>query len=300
MSTISISDTLSWETLNQLDPLLSVQSRQPLTIDLSSLSFCTPMGAASLASLITYLTFEKKCSIQLRRPTQPDVHQYLDRINFYYWFQIETGLSYLKHEASGKFVELAFLRNEQDCPDISTKVCNVLSQQMSIDENTRSSLDFVISEISENIFHHSQSQYGGFICCQSYPKNNEIHIAIVDLGRGIEASLKDNPNNLPQFSNRSPLEISIQPRATGRPDHNSGWGLCWTSDLASLNQGTLGILSINHKLVQKGDSPPDTNQQLLDWPGTLIHLVFRTNGELDISKAYAKHFQEEDDIDILF
>ena len=54
-------------------------------------------------------------------------------------------------------------------------------------------LNFVITEILENIFNHASSSIGGLICCQTYPKKKLVRIGITDLGIGIERSLRANP-----------------------------------------------------------------------------------------------------------
>jgi hypothetical protein len=49
-----------------------------------------------------------------------------------------------------------------------------------------------MAEVTENVVHHAEAEHG-FGAAQGWRKTREFEIGIVDLGRGVKASLTQNP-----------------------------------------------------------------------------------------------------------
>jgi hypothetical protein len=163
-------------------------------------------------------------------------------------------------------IEITRITREEDCQTISEKVEQVFSRNMNLTKETKNALDFVVTEMGEHIFHHAQHESGGFMCCQSYPYTLEL--AYVDIGRGIERALADNPATYAIVAEMGLLKAALQPKITGRPGKKSGFGLFWTSKLIEQNSGTLGIQSHQHRLTQRS-SVIQTDERYF-WPGTIF------------------------------
>ena len=297
-ATIAIQGPLSWTTLpsylRQLEPL-TARTPKEVTLDLSAMNYCWPIGVATLAGLIFWLRDYGVKKISACRPTDKKVEQYLERVNFYRVLNAPEILRFNRNDASGRFVELTQLTSVKDCQGIAKKVEEVFAQQMTLADETKNALDFVVDELAENVFHHAKSAVGGFLCCQAYPYSLEV--AIVDLGRGIEKALADNPAISATVEQKGALRAALEPKVTGRPKRNTGMGLFWTSKLIEGNGGELGIQSYRRRLSQNAATVQEGAEAF--WPGTAIHLSFHRGKPMDIVRIYNRYAPPEKGFDFI-
>ncbi|MBI5688304.1 MAG: STAS domain-containing protein [Verrucomicrobia bacterium] len=285
-ATIVISGSLDWSNLpkllRQLEPLANEQAGSVI-LDLSDVAWCCPIGVATLAASVYWLA---KRGFKLRglRPTRSDIERYLERIDFYRVLKAPDQFVFNRYDSSGRFVELIHLTRIEDCMDVVRRVNEVLWSQLNLSDRTMNALDTVVGELTENIFHHAQSAAGGFLCCQSYA--TDIQLAFVDLGRGIERALAENPEMVLAMQQNGVLQTALQAGTTGRPTHNAGYGLFLTSELIKDNRGLLGIQSYDRRLFQHGHVKIE--KVVSNWPGTAIHLKFLRNRPLDILEVYKR------------
>lgn len=108
---------------------------------------------------------------------------------------------------------------------------------------------------------------------------------LLDLGRGITASLGDNP----AYSGRTPddaeaISFALEPTVTATPERNSGYGLAFTERLLRLNGGWMLVRS-GQGHVQRGSKP---GTRLVDTrlPGTLVSLRFVMGKPFDYVGAW--------------
>ncbi len=285
--TISVSGALCWNSLpnflGQLEPLRADPPKE-VRLDLSAMTYCWPVGVAALAASVFWLRQLGVPRIQALPPREADTERYLTRIDFYRVLNAPERMKFNRFDSSGRFVEVTQLTRVEDCNEVVAKVEAVFEQKMQLTKETKNALDFVVAELLENIFHHAESPVGGFLCCQAYPYSLEL--AIVDLGRGIERALADNPAASAVVREKGPLTAALEPRVTGRPQFNTGFGLFWTSQLIKANCGELGIQSHGHRLLQHGNMPVETADGF--WPGTAIHLSFKRNKTMDIVQIFKR------------
>lgn len=255
-----------------------------IVLDLKDVNFCKPSGIAALAATIEFLRMRGHVLQDVIRPRRSDVDQYLSRIDLYKALNSPDEISFKRHDSSGRFVELTTLPSMAECQEAAAKVVNVCGEQLRLPVNSRKGIEFVVAEITENIFHHSNSAVG-YLCCQCY--RDHIAIAIVDLGIGIEAAMNLNPVLRPLISEKGALQAAIEPKATGRPAFNSGWGLFWTSKFVEQNRGVLGLYSHDLRLMQQGKFIRHSSTPT--WPGTIVHLLLNRNNELNIQPLLDKY-----------
>jgi len=296
--TITISGALSWNSLptflSQLEPLRAAPPEEVL-LDLSTMTYCWPVGVATLAAAVFWLRQTGVSRIRALPPRNVDAERYLTRIDFYRVLNAPERMKFNRFDSSGRFVEVTQLTNVEDCNAVVAKVEAVFGQKMRLTKETKDALDFVVAELLENIFHHAESPAGGFLCCQAYP--HSLELAIVDLGRGIERALTDNPAALTVAREKGPLTAALEPRVTGRPQFNTGFGLFWTSQLIKENRGVLGIQSHGRKLLQSGGRIVETADGF--WPGTAIHLSFKRDKTMDIVQIFKRLAPPEKDFEFI-
>jgi anti-sigma regulatory factor (Ser/Thr protein kinase) len=127
----------------------------------------------------------------------------------------------------------------------------VLSRQSGGD--VYDTLAYSLREVIRNVVEHSESNTVQF-CAQHWPTMNRVHLAILDRGRGVRASLSRNPY-LTISSDVDALKLSLMPGVSGRMHRgirrqrgawqNTGYGLYMTSRLAVAG-GNFWVVSGDH------------------------------------------------------
>ncbi len=195
--------------------------------------------------------------------------------------------------------ELIRLTGREEVVAATTAVCDVFEQSLGLDPTARRVIDNVLSEITENVFHHAHSPTGAYLCCQGY--QDRLTATIVDLGDGIGRRLTDTPALKQKIEfHGGPLQAAIAAGVTSRPAHNSGYGLAITSQMILQNHGTLQIHSQRDRLIQHGESIREETVESR-WPGTVINIVVDRSRPLDMKAIYEAAWPTEtnDGIDFL-
>ncbi len=267
-------------------------------LDLQNLGFCEPVALTCLAAGVHYLLLREQECVGVLRPLNPDVSNYLERLGLFQMLGEKEVYPFQKHSSGGRFVELKRLTSREEVASATTAVCEVFGRKFGLADKARNAVDTILSEITENVFHHAQSPTGAYLCCQSY--DDRLSAAIVDLGDGIRNRLSDTPELERKIEEHGgPLQAAIAPRVTTRPAHNSGYGLALTSELVRQNAGSLRIRSQWDCLVQKG-SQIEESVEVQRWPGTVIYLTVERQGRLDVNAVYDNVWPMDDDSDLDF
>lgn len=160
----------------------------------------------------------------------------------------------------------------------------IIAAQVGSKDEVASNLASVLAEALANVFHHAKATDGALICAQTYPQRHAIEFAVADTGQGVARSLANNPDHgdvrdLPVQA----LQRAMQPRATGRPASNSGWGLKWASGAIERNGGEMLLYS--GPAVYRVTSEGGQAASAPDWPGTLVAMRFRTDRPLMLKEV---------------
>lgn len=268
-------------------------------LNLEGLKFCEPVGLSCLAAGMHYLRLREQKCIEIKRPKSCDVSSYLDRLGLFEMLGETDIYPFQRRDPSGRFVELTRLTSASQIPKATSDLCDVFSESLGLDSKAKSAVDTILSEVTENVFHHAQSPTGAYLCCQSYP--DRLSAAIVDLGDGIRVRLSDTEELQSRLKELGgPLAAAITRGITSRPAHNSGYGLALTSGLVKQNSGELCIHSQRDRLTQDGENIfeyPDGER----WPGTVIYLTVFRDRLLDSERLYAEVWpiERDDEIDFL-
>lgn len=140
----------------------------------------------------------------------------------------------LREEARQRYLEVGEVIEEH-----AQRMAEVLARQSRGD--VFDTLTYALREVMRNVVEHSESEVLQF-CAQHWPTKCRVHLAILDRGRGIRASLSRNPD-LVMSSDLCALKLALMPGVSGsmfrgirrrRDDiwQNTGYGLYMTSRLA--------------------------------------------------------------------
>lgn len=251
----------SWrfdEWLRQENPFNRADGR----LDLSYISFVTPIGLVSLAAT---------CYALAQRGKQPtifiddnfDLFTYLDRAGFvtavkpitvfepaflkpiykYRFGSIDTLIEVTKLH-TGTISEINDLMDQV----LSGKVESVLAEKLDYNRNDAKDIAIAVSEVCQNVFEHNKENFTcGFIAMQVYEykniKKKFLEIGIADYGDGIAKTLKRSPKKFKISSHLDAILLATKYGVSEYDDVTRGSGLNYLLELVEKHKGTLQIRS---------------------------------------------------------
>ncbi len=280
-----------------LRPLLELENEAIIEVDMSRMVSICPSALALLIATLRRLedtALFAEGSILLR-PRSPGLLYYLMRMNLVRSLASGKDLPEpIKRGAEHGFRACQMFSDDNDYWKVSRSLSDALGESCSTDEVARAAVLVCLTEVTENVIHHAAADHG-FGAAQGWRKSNEFEIGIVDLGRGVRASLTTNPDYADIAGDASAIATALMPRVTATPERNSGIGLYITRRLLAANGGSLLVRS-GYGAVYSGSSEEvRTEPEFL--PGTLVSLRARTDRPLDINAVYEQLEHEHPDPD---
>jgi hypothetical protein len=269
-----------------LRPLFELEEPASIVVDLSRL---VSIGPTALALLISALRRVDEAELigegsSLVPPRSPQVKYYLMRMNL---IRSLVGGEELPEPITRRrthgFRPCEMFSDDTDYWRVSKALSEALNESCRTDEVARSAVLVCLSEITENVIHHAEADHG-FGAAQGWKKTSQFEIGIVDLGRGVRASLTANPDYADINDDASAISTALDARVTSTPDRNSGIGLYITRRLLAANGGSLLVRS-GYGAVYSGSSD-EVRTEADFMPGTLVALRARTDRPLDINAVY--------------
>lgn len=266
--------------------------------DFSAVEFIWPSAIALLTTAI--LRFQQeRIPVKVKRPVSANVDSYLSRMDFYDSVSINVDYPYYRRDSAGRFREVVQVCSEGEGDRVVQEIIDILELNLAGIGLVRDAVQHAFLEIVNNVFHHAHSPTYAVVCAQFYPTKNRIEISVVDSGRGIPASLANNPSLDGKFDSAAEaIELAAQPRVTGRPDYNTGEGLFFSLEFIKENRGIAYIHSQDGILQVQGRQVILKKAAL--WSGTLVALQFRTNHPVDVKAIFDRHAPPEKDFEWLF
>lgn len=179
-----------------------------------------------------------------------------------------------RSKMSSEYIPCFHIKSENDVWPITKRILTLLDDF--INDKNKKDLSYVISELMENVFHHAKSDIGLLIHAQKYQKNNSIELSILDIGVGIDKSLKENIiyRDLIDFD---AFKKAFEPTVTRSPETNAGEGLSSIKFWIELNDLAEGVIISNRFLWAKIIGPSGIVTGFFEkpydiWPGTFLWL----------------------------
>jgi hypothetical protein len=271
-----------------LHPVLVLESPAVVEVDLSRLVSLGPTAVALLIAALRRLDDGElfaEGSILLP-PRSPQVKNYLMRMNLIRSLSggEELPEPITRHQAHG-FRPCSMFSDDNDYWKVAKAMTEALSESCRTDAVAESAVRVCLEEVTENVIHHAEADHG-FGAAQGWRKTSQFEIGIVDLGRGVRASLTQNPDYADIADDASAISTALGARVTATPHRNSGIGLYITKMLLAANGGSLLVRSGTGAVYSGSTDEVRTEPESM--PGTLVALRARTDRPLDINAVYQR------------
>lgn len=248
---------------------IKAENKKYIIFDFSKIKFVYPVFITSISSLIAYLKengYEVyhsgiNNSSYLQTVFFPDglkpdeLPLWETTLNNY---SGKTYLPVINFSASRKKEETEIREN------VLSKINSLLENNLKLNSNYKTAVSYIISEITDNIIDHS-GVGRGWISAQYYPTKQFLDICIIDTGKTILGSYKDN--NIAGINNDfDAIEKAISGVST--KDKERGFGMRTSKKL--IEEG------LNGKFVLISGSAMLFNNELtqfpVKWEGTILAL----------------------------
>jgi len=170
-------------------------------------------------------------------------------------------------------------RGPEEQGRVVNQILEVVLGSLKLERRQLKTLEWCISEITDNVLNHAESRFGGVVQASSFQQKNSVEFVVADAGVGIARSLvvKDHA---------TALERCIEEGVTRDPKTNQGNGLYGTFRVATLSGGKFEIHSGRASLQGKGsDRLHMTDHQPRLFAGTAVICEISCNDERLIEEA---------------
>jgi len=212
--------------------------------------------------------------------------RYLVRMGLYDRLGVAAPAQVVEHEAAGRFIPLTQVTNSEE---LQSFIVDMIPLLHAPDES--GPIKYVVSELVRNVFEHSRSPVGAFVCAQYFAKSRRLSIGVADVGRGIRASLAEHHATV---SDLDAIQLAMQPGISGTSpnfggnEYNAGAGLFFTKSIARASRNFFVVYSgtglfklLKGPVASTRDLNPDPrldratrHSDLPRWPGTAIGIDF--------------------------
>jgi anti-sigma regulatory factor (Ser/Thr protein kinase) len=272
--------------IGQLQPLLTLKEPKRLLMDMSSLGFINPSALALLVATLTQVA-ESGNMIEgnVVRPNSPLTRHYLQRMDFERLLLPDADPEAFERKDPKGFRPCVRFQEPKAARQAAADLSAAVAESCKREKLAAAALDITLSELADNVLHHADADsLGGFATAQALKTKPLLEVAIADLGVGVLASLRKNPDYADTSDDPTALELALMPRVTSTPDRNSGIGLFITQILLATNGGEL-LLRSGTASIHRG-SRNETVEREHHLPGTLVTLRVRTDRPLDMKRVY--------------
>ncbi len=165
-----------------------------VSIMAGSLIFAAPQEVCGLRALLDYAAIQTD-SVRFDCPTDPNVHNYLARMNFYEGLPSNVALSrpaptLRRQNRRRNLVELCRIESTEDVENLMDGVWNVAQGQFGSGAMAKACAT-ALGAATENVVDHAESPIGALVAAQRYERRG-LELAVVDLGLGIPTTLRRN------------------------------------------------------------------------------------------------------------
>ncbi|MHC0038595.1 ATP-binding protein [Pseudoneobacillus sp. C159] len=255
---------------------------EEINVDLSKVTFISPLGAISLLLLLDKL--DQSFYVKLTPPVD-SVVSYIERMDFlehcteevYNCFDEHCDLEALsnrqRNDKSNALLEITSVKEAQDVDIVDESTRKILTNH-GMKSRDANKITRIVTELVSNILDHSKGN--GYTAIQYYPSHDKVQIAIGDNGMGIVNALK--PTVLEQKNNKPITDLEViqhafEWRTSSKEETERGIGLFDTRSLAFENVKRTSFFLKTHKEIYH-----ITNEKILVmdsseyFPGTYISL----------------------------
>ena len=259
-----------------------------IIFDMRKVTFITPSALCPLTAYIYFIknNFPDK-KVDIFPPKKFDLQNYLSRMDFFEHLDIDFK-KVNKVCQNQSLMELKHITKENaHVAKFETCFMNILENRLNCDYSFISTIGHIVGELINNVLDHSESEYGGFMCAQIYPKKNILEICFSDCGIGIPTSLRNSSalQNFTSDEDCEQIDYSLNFGVTSADDiikKNTGQGLYFLTKIVKENKGRMKIFSNNGMiLIDKNTHRFESLDK--SWIGTTVMIELNLNNPVSTS-----------------
>ncbi|MEQ1537346.1 MAG: STAS-like domain-containing protein [Sphingorhabdus sp.] len=261
---ISVYGDLPLSTLDQLTAALrreAIIARYPdVTLDLENLSSFTHSVIPALAAYLRFLTQQHKVEYSYIQPRDGILRDRLRKIGLNHYIDFRR---FEKPNPKSSDPSLMQFLNTSECEAVTEKIVNSVLRTVALKRQHIAAVEWVISEITDNVVNHSQSPVGGFAVFNRIRNTNIVEITVADSGVGVARTLgiRDEAEAVSQ---------AIQEGVTRDKINNQGNGLFGSYQLACASKGIFILRSRHGNLYVDKAGETHIRKENVPYPGTLV------------------------------
>lgn len=259
-------------------------------IDFSGVTFVKPTGVAPLTALVNkWLNDGFELVFQQPSDNTP-AFPYLQRVDFFRKFHVFEKENFQRHDPTGKFCTLQEITYESNTEVIASKLANTLPGNEPAFNHVRSELENCLYESMNNIKDHARlGKVAGYSLFQNFkrrhdPNDKEYMFTTADAGRGILASLRENPD-LTIDDETKALDLACQKSVSGTPEirdnfgnpRNMGEGLTSIDRIVESTNGYFRLISGSAERIRCGKNV-SYKECRYPWQGTVVVVKLYKSG----------------------
>lgn len=273
-----------------------------VTFDLRDLNFTCPAGLCYLVASIGYIGSNRSdIEIYIKFPSNINIHNYLDRMDFYKNINLEYESNINRNNCSDKLIEIQKIDiYSENTNEITENLINIFNKKLNgYDERIIETVGYAIGETIDNTIRHSNSPIGGWVCAQTY--SDRLEICIIDCGIGIPQSLKNENNvhkdKVSEFKeDKEFIEYAIGKGITSKTEKDaghSGEGLFFTTEFIKDSEGRIKIISGSGLLSIDKNNDVHISEIDGEWQGTIVMIELNLNKPISIKDIFDREFPED-------
>lgn len=243
------------------------KSKGQLTLNFESTTWMDPFAITVIAGTIQCCLREGRKKISYIPPENKKLNDYLSQIGFNAFFHINSRD--IHKDTSVELKQFTALN-----PFYTDDLIILIDSKMRISKGVKDSLKMSIQEILTNVFDHSKTNSGCFICAQYYTAKRTIRLCITDFGIGILSSLKNKYNITTDID---AIKLAVKEGITSRPQ-SAGFGLTNIRNFLKVNEGTFTIISGKGK-VNFYSNKIESYNMTKGLEGTVVNLKINADKE---------------------
>jgi anti-sigma regulatory factor (Ser/Thr protein kinase) len=211
-----------------------------------SAMFLTPREICGLRALIDWAA-QVAGRVVFQSPVNGDLHRYLARVNFYTDLpgnvEITQPVPALKRrDRRERLLELARIRTVHDVEALFGRVSDIARGQFGAGSAAAQACATAVAAATENAVEHADSPIGALVSAQRY-QGTGLELAVVDLGRGIPATLRQNPRHS-ELSDLDAVQHALRDGVSWLEEEGRGAGLAeLVRDVGRVGRATLRLSS---------------------------------------------------------
>lgn len=163
------------------------------------------------------------------------------------------------------------------------RLIDVIMRVMVLDRTSLGGIEWVLSEITDNVLNHADSTIGGLAQLAYYTQNKRIAFCVVDAGRGIFQSLREG---FPLMgSDLEAVQQAVRTGVTRNKSVGQGNGLTGAQAIAlSAQEGQFRIVSGDADILWKPGPLEEIFPMSSPFHGTLVDVQFSTAQPIELNR----------------